>query len=178
MLPNADPVHKISIVSRGMTGGYTKQLPVEDRHYNTVSQLKDMLATLLGGRAAEGAAFGEVSTGAQSDLERATAIARRMIKEWGMSEKLGPRTFGKREELIFLGRTVDEQKDYGDKLADAIDVEINRLIDDANKVAMKILNENRARLDLIAKRLLDKETLEGEELEAVFNEPLESVPAS
>ena len=172
MLPHADPVHKVTIVARGMMAGYTKQLPTEDRHLYTPSQLKAMLATALGGRAAEEMIFGEVSTGAQSDLEQVTGIARKMVKEWGMTQKLPPRTFGRREELVFLGRTVDEQKDYGDKMADAIDVEIDSLINDAYDVARQILTENRAKLVQIAETLIAKETIEGVELEALFNAPV------
>jgi len=174
MLPNADPVHKISIVARGMVGGYTKQLPAEDRHINTRSQLKDILATLLGGRVAEEIVFQDVSTAASHDLEQVTRLVRMMVTRYAMSDKLGPRTFGRREELVFLGRIVDEQKDYGDKVADAIDEEINALINEAYNVAKGILTENRAKLDQIAQRLIAKETLEGEELEALFKEPLPS----
>lgn len=124
LLPNADPVHKITIISRGMALGFTEQLPTEERYLRTSSQLKDVLATSLGGRAAELIIFGEISTGAQNDLLQVTTYARKMVKEWGMSEKLGPRTYGHKEELVFLGRMIDEQKDYGDKVADEIDAEI------------------------------------------------------
>ncbi len=172
MLPNADVVHKVSIVARGMMGGYTEQLPAEDRHYSTWGQLNDLLATLMGGRVAEEVVFNEASSGAQSDLEKATAIIRKMVKEWGMSERLGPRTFGRREELVFLGRTVDEQKDYGDKMADAIDEEIEMFTRKAYDTAKDIIAANRARLDCIARELISKETLEGEELERVFTEPI------
>ena len=171
MLPHADPVHKISIVARGMAGGYTKQLHTEDRHIYTRSQLMDMLATYLGGRAAEEMIFDEVSTGGQNDLEQVTTYARRMVKEWGMSNKLGPRTFGRREELVFLGRTVDEQKDYGDKVADTIDEEVNKIIQNAHRTAKRLLTENKPKLKRIAEELITKETLEGDELEALFNEP-------
>ena len=174
-LPNADPVHKVSIIARGITGGYTKQLPIEDRHLYTPSQLKDSLATFLGGRAAEELIFGEVSTGAQSDLEQVTTIARKMIKEYGMSDKLPPRTFGRREELVFLGRMVDEQKDYGDKIADVIDEEIEALVGNAYDVAKEIVTQNKAKLVQVAERLITEETIEGEALEKLFDEP---VPAS
>ena len=177
MLPHADPVHKISIVARGMAGGYTKQLPTEDRHLYSVAQLQDMITTFLGGRAAEEIIFGgsEVTTGASNDLEQVTALARKMVKEYGMSEKMGLRTFGRREELVFLGRMVDEQKDYGDRVADDIDSEIDALIKDAYGEAKGILTENKAKLVQIAERLIAEETLEGNALEAVFNE---SVPSS
>jgi len=173
-LPHADPVHKVSIIARGMAGGYTKQLPAEDRHLYTPSQLKDVLATSLGGRAAEEIIFGEVSTGAQSDLEQVTTIARRMVKEYGMSDKLPPRTFGRREELVFLGRMVDEQKDYGDKMADVIDEEIEALVNNSYNVAKDILTDNKAKLKQIAERLIAEETIEGEALENLFNEPVPS----
>ncbi|MEE8472823.1 MAG: ATP-dependent zinc metalloprotease FtsH [Dehalococcoidia bacterium] len=180
-LPGADPVHKISIVARGMTGGYTKQLPAEDRHLFTLSQFKDMLATSLGGRVAEETIFSEASTGAQNDLEQVTTMARRMIKEFGMSQKLGPRTFGRREEMIFLGRIVDDQKDYGDKVADEIDVEIKAIIDEAHLTAKNILGQNQAKLEQIAKCLIADETIEGEELEKLFQSPvpeLQETPAT
>jgi len=173
-LPNADPVHKISIIARGMTGGRTTLLPTEDRHLHTPSQLKDTLATLLGGYTAEKIIFGEVSTGAQSDLEQVTTIARKMVKEFAMSDKLPPRTFGRREELVFLGRMVDEQKDYGDKVADVIDEEIEALVNSSHNVAKDILTENKAKLVQIAQRLIAEETIEGEELEKLFNEPVPS----
>jgi len=176
MLPHADPVYKISIVARGMAGGYTRQLPTEDRHLYSIAQLRDTMTTYLGGRAAEEIMFGnaEVTTGASSDLEQVTALARKMVKEYGMSEKMGLRTFGRREELVFLGRMVDEQKDYGDKVADEIDEEINGLIYRAFTEAKDILTKNKAKLVQIAERLIIQETLEGEALEAVFNEPVPS----
>jgi len=176
MLTHADPVYKISIVARGMAGGYTRQLPTEDRHLYSIAQLQDTMTTYLGGRAAEEIMFGnaEVTTGATSDLEQVTALVRKMVKEYGMSEKMGLRTFGRREELVFLGRMVDEQKDYGDKVADEIDGEIKRLIDNAYAEAKDILTKNKEKLVQIAERLITEETLEGEALEAVFNEPVPS----
>ena len=176
MLPHADPVYKISIVARGMAGGYTRQLPTEDRHLYSIAQLQDTMTTYLGGRAAEEIIFGnvEVTTGASSDLEQVSALVRKMVKEYGMSEKMGLRTFGRKEELVFLGRMVDEQKDYGDKVADEIDEEIKRLIDNAYAEAKDILTKNKEKLVQIAERLIVEETLEGEALEAVFNEPVPS----
>ena len=169
LLPNTDPIHKISIVSRGRVGGYTKPLP-EDRQFLTLSWLKDQMAFALGGRTAEVIIFNEISTGAQNDLAQVTDIARRMVKEWGMSSTLPPRTYGHKEELVFLGRMVDEQKDYGDKIADEIDVEINQLVQDAYKLAYNTLSENKPRLIHLAKRLIADETLEGERLEMAFTE--------
>jgi len=176
MLPHADPVFKISIVARGMAGGYTKQLPTEDRHLYSISQLRDTLTTYLGGRAAEELVYGkeEVTTGAQSDLEAISHWARKMVKEYGMSDKLGLRSFGRKEELVFLGRVLDDQKDYGDKVADEIDQEIRHLIDLAYAEATDILTKNKAKLLQIAERLIAEETLEGDNLEAVFNEPMPS----
>ena len=176
-LPHADPVHKISIIARGMRGGYMKQLPAEDRHLHTLSQLKDELATSLGGRVAEEIIFGEVSTGAQNDLEWVTTTARRMVKEWAMSDKLPPRTFGRREELVFLGRMVDEQKDYGDKVADVIDQEIEALVNSSYNVAKDILTGNTAKLKQVAAMLIAEETIEGKSLDMLFDEPVPSTGA-
>ncbi len=174
LLPGSDPVHKISVVARGMAGGYTKQLPTEDRHFYSIVQLRDKITGALGGRAAEEIIFGpdEVTTGARSDLEVVTELARRMIKEYGMSAKLGLRTFGRREDMVFLGRVVDEQKDYGDTIADEIDQEIKVLIDEAYAEAKDVLAKNKDRLIHIAKRLITEETLEGDALETAFTEPI------
>ena len=171
MLPNADPVHKISIVARGISAlGYTKQLPTEDRYLVSRSQSRDMLATLLGGHTAEELIFNEITTGASDDIKRATDWARRMVTDFGMSDRLGPRTFGDKQELVFLGREIAEQKDYGDKVADIIDDEVNKFIQDAHETARKILTENKSKLKLLAKKLIEQETLEGEALERVFSE--------
>jgi len=175
MLPHADPVHKISIVARGMSLGHTKQLPIEDRYLTSRAQITDMLATFMGGHAAERLIFNEVTTGAYDDIKRATELTRRMVTDFGMSDKLGPRTFGDRQELVFLGREISEQKDYGEKVADAIDEEINRLIAEAYATANDILTENRSKLMLIAEKLIAQETLEGEELEALLS-GAEAVP--
>ncbi len=174
ILPNADPVHKISIVARGMSLGHTRQLPVEDRYLTTRSQIRDMVATLLGGHSAEKLTFNEVTTGAYDDIKRATELARKMVTDFGMSDKLGPRTFGDKQELVFLGREISEQKDYGDKVANAIDEEVSNIIQQARETAEKILTENKARLVLLAEKLVAQETLESEALEALFNEPLPS----
>ncbi|TET68157.1 MAG: cell division protein FtsH, partial [Dehalococcoidia bacterium] len=170
MLPNADPVHKISIVARGMSLGHTRQLPVEDRYLRTRAQFKAMLATLLGGHTAEGLIFHEMTTGAQSDIEQATKIARAMVTNFGMSDKLGPRTFGRKEEMVFLGREITEQRDYSDKIAEQIDDEVYNLIQQAHRVAKRTLTQNKAKLVLLAEKLIAQETLEGKELEAVFSD--------
>ena len=172
MLPNADPVHKISIVARGMSLGHTRQLPTEDRYLMTRSQFRDMLATLLGGHGAEELVFGELSTGASDDIKRATDLAHKMVTEYGMSDKLGPRTFGNKQEMVFLGREISEQRDYGDKIADLIDDEVHAIIKQAYETAKNILVKNKARLNYIAKKLVAQETLEGEELEAIFTQPI------
>jgi len=176
MLPNADPVHKISIVARGVMGGYTRLLPTEDRYMLTRSQFNDMLATLLAGHTAEELIFNEVTTGAQSDIEQATKLARKMVTDYGMSDKLGPRTFGQKEELVFLGREISEQRDYSDKIAEQIDDEVYKIIQQAHEAAKKILSENKQRLVYIAEKLVAQETLEGEELEAALSEPIPTSP--
>jgi len=168
MLPKADPVHKVSIVSRGVMGGWTRFLPSEDRRYATKSQLDDMLAVILGGRAAEEIAFGDVSTGAQDDLKRATGLAREMVTQYGMSDNLGPRIFGQRQELVFLGREISEQRDYGDKIADEIDAEVHDIIQRAYKCAKKLLTANKDKLKQLAEELITRETLDERDLEKIF----------
>jgi cell division protease FtsH len=167
-LKNHDPVHKISIIARGMMGGYTRYLPTEDRYLWTKSQFEDRLAATLGGHASEKLVFGEMSTGAENDIEVATNIARKMVKEYGMSDRLGPVALGHKEELVFLGREIGEQKNYSEKIAEAIDEEIRRLIDQAYLEAQRILQEKRAVLDRLANVLVQEETIEGDRLERVF----------
>jgi len=174
MLPNADPVHKISIVARGMSLGHTKQLPTEDRYLVSRSQLRDMIATFLGGHTAEELIFNEMTTGASDDIKRATDLARRMVTDFGMSDRLGPRTFGDKQELVFLGREISEQRDYSEEVAKQIDEEVQNIIQQAHETARKILTENRAKLVELAERLIAQETLEGEELDKIFNEPVAS----
>ena len=169
MLPNTDPVHKISIVARGMALGYTKTLS-EDRYLMTRSQFKDMIATLLAGHTAEELTFNETTTGAQDDIERATKLARKMVTDFGMSDKLGPRTFGHKEELVFLGREISEQRDYSEKVAQQIDEEVHNIIQQAYKMARKVLTENKPKLVQLAEKLIAQETIEGEELDALFSE--------
>lgn len=168
-LPHCDPVHKVSVISRGMTLGYTMPMPEEDRYLHRRAKFKDELAGLLGGRAAEEIVFGDVTTGAANDLERATKLARAMVTQYGMSEKLGPMTFGQKEELIFLGKEIAEQRDYSEAVAQEIDQEVRRLIDEAYSRAKEILTKYRDKLDLVARRLIEVETLEREEFEALFN---------
>ena len=182
MLENVDPVHKVSIIARGMMGGYTRLLPTEDRYLYTRSQFKDTLAWALGGHVAEELVFGEMTTGSENDIERATQLARRMVTEYGMSKRLGPVALGRKEELVFLGRDIAEQKNYSEKVAEAIDEEIRSLIDEAYSRAKDILTKHRARLERLAEALIKAETLEGEALERLLTdeigEPKELVAAS
>ena len=172
MLPNADPVHKISIVARGMTLGHTRQLPIEDRYLMTRSQFDAMIATLLAGQMAEKLIFSEISTGAANDIRRATELARRMVTDFGMSDKLGPRSFGEKQEMVFLGREISEQRDYGEKVAQEIDEEVQAIIGHAHDEAERILTKHKKRLKHIAEKLITQETIEGDELETAFTEPL------
>ncbi len=175
LLPNADSPHKISIVARGRALGYTKQLQ-EDRYMWSRSQFKDTLAMILGGRAAEELILHEITTGAADDIKKATNLARKMVTDFGMSDKLGLRSFGDKQEMVFLGREISEQKDYGDKVADLIDEEVNNIIEHAYKTAKDTLTKNKPLLKRLAKTLITKETLEGKELEVVFAEPVPEAP--
>jgi cell division protease FtsH len=168
ILPNADPPYKISIVSRGMAGGFTRFLPEEDRHLYARSQFQDMLAAMLGGLVAEEMQFSESTTGPSDDLQRATSIARQMVTQWGMSERLGPRTFGRKEEMVFLGREISESRNYSEKVAEEIDEEVRQIIDKAYHTAKKTITEHREKLDGIVKALLEEETIEGDNLMAIL----------
>ena len=171
LLPNADPPYKVTIVARGQTGGHTRYLPEEDRRLWTKSQFEDMLAAALGGRVAEEVVFNETTTGASNDLEQATNIAKTMVTRYGMSEKLGPRTFGKREELVFLGKEIAEQRDYSDSIAETIDDEVHTIIDTAYKTAIKLITDHKNKLTQLSKYLIDNETIEDEELNKLFDSP-------
>jgi len=171
MLPNADPVHKITIIGHGMAGGFTRFLPSEDRHYVSRSQLNDQIAVSLGGRAAEELQFGEITTGALQDLHQATTTARKMVTEYGMSDKLGPRTFGQKQELVFLGREISEQRDYSEQVARQIDEEVHNRIQRAYGTARKLLEDNLPRLQQLANLLVEKETVVEEEFNALFESP-------
>jgi cell division protease FtsH len=171
MLPNADPVRKVSIVARGMMGGYTRTVPDEDRLFKTKAQFEDDLAVYMAGHVAELMVFEEQSTGAANDIERATGVARRMVTEFGMSRNLGPLAFGKKEELIFLGREISEQRNYSDAVAFQIDQEIRALIDSAHSRAKQVITEYFSRLEAIAQLLVKEETIESEQLEALFEQP-------
>ena len=169
ILPNADPVHKISIVARGMSLGHTRQLPIEDRYLMTRAQIEDKIATYLGGRTAEELIFNEITTGATEDIEQATKLARAMVTNLGMSDKLGPRTFGDRQEMVFLGREIAEQKDYSDDTAKQIDEEVHNIIQQAHQTAREVLTKNKSKLVFLAEKLIAKETLEGSDLAAIFS---------
>jgi cell division protease FtsH len=170
-LPNADPVHKVSIISRGMALGWTMQLPTEDRYLVSRSELNDDMAVILGGRVAEELIFGDITSGASDDIGKATKLARRMVTEWGMSEKLGPLTFGHKEELVFLGRDLGEQRNYSEEVAGEIDQEVHRLVDAGYQRAKKILTERRDKLVQLAEYLKTEETIEGWQMDAVINSP-------
>ena len=174
-LPHADRVHKISIVSRGNMGGHTTLLPEEDRYLWTKNQFQDMLAVTMGGRVAEELIFDEVTTGASNDIEKATKIALSMVKKYGMSEELGPRTFGKREEMIFLGREISEERDYGDRVAEEIDQEVKALINRAYNSAKEVVITQKTKLVLLSEYLIEHETISGDNMSRLFN-PDESGP--
>jgi cell division protease FtsH len=168
VLPKCDPVTKVSIVSRGMALGYTLAVPPEDRYLQSKTEFEDKIAGLMGGNAAERLVFGDTTTGASNDIEKASALARRMVTEFGMSEKLGPLAFGKREEMIFLGREISEQRNYGDEVATQIDIEVRTIIDRAYSRATDVLTTHRDRLDQLAERLIVQETIEQAEFEKMF----------
>ena len=171
-LPEADPVHKVSIIARGMAGGYTLALPEEDRTLMARKKLIADMIGLLGGRAAEELVFDDITSGASNDLERVTRMARAMVTRLGMSAHLGPMVYGQKEELIFLGREISEQRDYSEAVAQDIDKEVRKLVSEAHERARSILVEYRDRLDAVAKRLLEVETISREEFESIFPPPL------
>ena len=168
VLPHADPVHKISIVSRGQAAGYTMKLPTEDRHLYSKSQFLADLAVLMGGYAAEKIVFNELTTGASSDLKKATNLARSLVTEYGMSEKLGPISLGEKEELVFLGRELGTHQNYSQSVAETIDKEIKNFLKMAYETAKKIITQRRKKLEKIAKRLIEKETIERDEFAAIM----------
>lgn len=168
LLENADPVHKVSIISRGRAAGYTMTIPVDDKKMRRKSMFLDELAVMLGGHAAEKEIYGEVTTGPHNDIKRATALARDMIMQYGMADHLPPRTYGERGEMIFLGRELHEQRDYSEKVAEAIDAEVGKFISHALDRATEIIKKNREKLDKIVAMLLEKETIEKEEFAALM----------
>jgi cell division protease FtsH len=174
-LPNADPVHKVSIVSRGRALGYTLTLPTEDRFLVTRSELIDELAMLLGGRCAEEIVFDEPTTGASDDIQRCTRIAKSMVMQYGMSD-LGPLALGETEGQPFLGRDFGHVKDYSDDVASKIDSEVRRLVEEAHDEAREILSKYRDKLDLMADRLLEKESIDKEEVAEILAEVAKQMP--
>lgn len=166
-LPNTDPVHKVSIISRGMAGGYTLKLPSRDKHMHTKTEYIEEIAVLLGGHLTEQEIYKEVTTGATSDLRRATNIARSLVTDYGMSEHLGLRTFGNKEEMIFLGREISEQKDYSEKISEKIDEEISGFIAKAQEMALDIIRGKKDILEKIVKELMEKETIEKDRFEEI-----------
>ncbi|BCB95899.1 ATP-dependent zinc metalloprotease FtsH [Dissulfurispira thermophila] len=170
LTPGTDPIHKVSIIPRGRALGVTQQLPIDDRYTYSKDYLEKTLNVLLGGRAAEEIALHHMTTGAGNDLERATELARKMVTEWGMSERLGPLTFGKKDEQIFLGREIAKHKDYSEKTAEEIDDEIKKIVTSAYERAKKILKDNYDLLDALAHALLERETMEGHDIDKLIEE--------
>lgn len=168
LLPNSDPVHQISIVPRGMAGGYTMHLPVEDRAYMSKSRLEDEMVGLLGGRVAEKLVIGDISTGAKNDIDRASSIARKMVMEYGMSENLGPISFGTDQDEVFLGRDLGRNRNFSEEVGAKIDKEVKELIQEAYRQAEKLLTDNMSKLKAVAEGLLEKEKLEANEFEDIF----------
>lgn len=166
--PNADPVHKISIIGRGSAGGYTLKLPSEDHYYTKRAEFLDDLAVMLGGYVAEQVTFGDITTGASDDLKKCTGLAREMVTRFGMSEALGPVVFGEKEEMVFLGKDIHEKRNYSEKTAERIDDEISKLVDGAMQRARAILTQEKSSLEKIVKHLLEHETIEKEAFEAIF----------
>ena len=171
VIPECDPVHKVTIIGRGSAGGYTMHLPTEDRVLLSKNQIIAEMISLLGGRAAEELMFDDITSGASNDIERVTGLARSMVTRLGMSEAMGTIVYGKKEEMIFLGREISEQRDYSESIAEKIDAEVRRIVDESYAKAKSILNEYRDKLDLIAQKLIEVETLSREEFEALFPPP-------
>ncbi|SCN23148.1 ATP-dependent zinc metalloprotease FtsH [Clostridium sp. N3C] len=169
LLPNADPVHQISIIPRGMAAGYTMSLPKDDKTHVSKGYLLDQMVVLLGGRAAEKLALEDICTGAQNDIERATAIARKMVMEYGMSDEIGPMSLGTDQNEVFLGRDIGRGRNFSEEVASVVDREIKKLIDDSYNKALKLLEENMNKLHAVAQALLEKEKLEANEFEEIYN---------
>jgi cell division protease FtsH len=170
ILPKCDPVQKVTIISRGMALGYTMALPSEDRYLQSKTEFEDKIAGLLAGNVAERLVFGDTTTGASNDIEKATDLARRMVTEFGMSDRLGPLSFGKRDELIFLGREIGEQRNYSDEVAKLIDDEVRAIVDHAYGRAMEVLVRHRGKLTALAEKLVAEETVDAEEFEKLFSD--------
>lgn len=172
VIPQADPVHKVSIIARGLMGGFTLALPEEDRTLISRNKMKADMAFMLGGRAAEEIVFNDITSGASNDLERVTKLARAMVTRMGMSDALGPMVYGQKDELIFLGREITEQRDYSESVAEEIDIEVRRLVQEAFEKAKTALNNYRTQLEAVAERLIEVETIDRAEFERIFTEPV------
>jgi cell division protease FtsH len=170
-LPLCDPVHKVSIISRGMALGWTMALPEEDKYLVSKQELKQQIAGIMGGRAAEEIVFGDVTSGAENDIQRATQMARRMVTQWGMSEKLGTVTMGHKEELVFLGRDLGEQRNFSEEVAQLIDEEVRSLIRGAFETAKQILIAQRTKMDDVVELLKVEETVDAAQLDAILAAP-------
>lgn len=168
-LPNCDPVHKVSIISRGMAMGYTWNVPKEDKHLYSQAKFEDDITSMLGGRVTEKLIFGEITTGASNDLVKATKLARKMVVEFGMSDVIGPVVLGENEEVVFLGKDLRETKNYSEAVAKQIDEEVKKIIEKAESRAEQVLKSNRKLLDTLAQKLLKEETIEGEEFSKIFH---------
>jgi cell division protease FtsH len=177
-LPHADPVHKVSIISRGMALGWTLSLPEEDKYLISRDELMDQIAGIMGGRVAEEIVFGDITSGAENDIQKATQMARRMVTQWGMSEKLGTVSMGHREELVFLGRDLGEQRNYSEEVAAVIDEEIRSIVNHGYQTAKVILTAQRHKMDVVVERLKIVETLDGKELDDILALEAPSTPAS
>jgi len=170
ILPKCDPVQKVTIISRGLALGYTMALPTEDRYLQSKTEFEDKIAGLLGGNASERMVFGDTTTGSSNDIEKATELARRMVTEFGMSERLGPLSFGKRDELVFLGREIGEQRNFSEDTAKGIDEEVRAIIDRAYERAAQVLETHRDRLEALAQKLIAEETVDSESFETIFSD--------
>jgi cell division protease FtsH len=177
-LPHTDPVHKVSIISRGMALGWTMSLPEEDKYLISRDELMDQIAGIMGGRVAEEIVFGDITSGAENDIQRATQMARRMVTQWGMSEKLGTVAMGHREELVFLGRDLGEQRNYSEEVAAIIDEEIRSIVDHGHQTAKGILTQQRDKMDAVVERLKEVETLDGKELDEILAREAPEAPAA
>jgi len=175
-MPNSNPVHKVTIIPRGMAGGYTLMIPEEDQNYMSVAQFESQIAVALGGRVAEEIVLGDFTTGASGDIQQITRMARAMVTRYGMSPELGPIAFGEKEELIFLGREISEQRNYSDETSRKIDSEVKRLVDEGHERARLILNRDREVLNRMAEALIEHESLDGPALKAILDDVTPYVP--
>jgi cell division protease FtsH len=177
-LPHTNPVHKISIISRGMALGWTLSLPEEDKYLISRDELMDEIAGIMGGRVAEELVFGDITSGAENDIQKATQMARRMVTQWGMSDKLGTVAMGHREELVFLGRDLGEQRNYSEEVAAIIDEEIRSIVNHGYQTAKAILSGQRDKMDAVVERLKIVETLDAKELDEILNRAAPAAPAA